>query len=223
MNAYFSIIIPAYNAEYYISRCLGSIAKQNYSTKDYEIIVIDDCSPDNQNTVIENFKSKLPNLRLIKHSVNKRQGGARNTGISNASGEWIIFMDSDDYWVRKDVLSTFNSLINQYYESDIIESKVYIPTFTTDYSNADTSCNLQPEKTDSKNYYLNEPHTCIWAAAYRRNLIKDIKFRENVFYEDSDWKIRTFLSAKNSSHQLPILWVLFQSLFYNNPKEPKVL
>ena len=71
----FSIIIPAYKSENYIANCLDSVLAQDYPQEQFEVIVVDDASPDNQDDVIEEYCSKHPNLSLIKHSVNKRQGG----------------------------------------------------------------------------------------------------------------------------------------------------
>lgn len=95
-NIKISYIIPCYNAEKYISRCLDSIYNQEISESDFEIICINDCSPDNMRDIILEYQKQHNNLKLIEHTENKRQGGARNTGLRNAKGKYVWFIDNDD-------------------------------------------------------------------------------------------------------------------------------
>ena len=90
-----SIIIPVYNTEPYLRECLDSIINQTF--KDIEIIIVNDCSPDNSESIILEYQAKDPRIKYIKHEKNTFQGGARNTGISHATGIWLAFVDSDDY------------------------------------------------------------------------------------------------------------------------------
>lgn len=92
-----SIIVPFYNAEPYIEECIRSLYAQDIPQKEYEVICVDDCSPDNSVAVIEEWRLKVENLKLIRHTKNKRQGGARNTGLREAKGKYVWFVDSDDY------------------------------------------------------------------------------------------------------------------------------
>lgn len=71
----FSIIVPAYNASEFIERCLKSLLNQDFSKDEFEVIVVDDASTDTQNEIIEKYIGNYYNLRLVRHSVNKRQGG----------------------------------------------------------------------------------------------------------------------------------------------------
>lgn len=190
----FSIIIPAYNSEKFIARCLESVVTQKFPADEFEIIVVDDCSPDRQNDIIKIFISfhKNNNINLIKHVRNLRQGGARNTAMKEAKGEYIFFLDSDDYWVRTDVLKTFDSILKNN-DCEIIESKNYLTSAFELDKNIETNmkCNiLCPEE-----YYTSPHHPCIWASAYKKTYIENIKFRENVAYEDCDWKIVVYANA----------------------------
>ena len=90
-----SIIIPVYNTEPYLRECLDSIINQTF--KDIEIIIVNDCSPDNSESIILEYQAKDPRVKYIKHQQNLGLGGARNTGIITSTGEWITFVDSDDY------------------------------------------------------------------------------------------------------------------------------
>ena len=90
----FSIIIPVYNVEKYIEKCLISILEQSYS--DYEIIVVDDGSKDKSGVICDEFSQKYNQITVI-HIPNGGVSNARNIGISKATGEYYWFIDSDDY------------------------------------------------------------------------------------------------------------------------------
>lgn len=110
MNSHrISVIIPVYNVEAYLERCLQSVVNQTY--KNLEIIIVNDCSPDNCEGIITSLASKDKRIKYIRHSANQGLGPARNTGINAASGEMIGFVDSDDY-IAPDMYETLhNNLI----------------------------------------------------------------------------------------------------------------
>jgi len=97
---FFSVVIPAYNVEDFVCEALDSVAAQTIS--DYEIIVVDDGSTDGTSSKISSWAKEHPlvKLRLIKQA-NKGIGGARNTGIQNARGVFVAFLDADDFWLEK--------------------------------------------------------------------------------------------------------------------------
>lgn len=90
-----SICVPSFNTGTYISDCLDRLTNQTF--RDIEIIVVDDCSTDKSVEIIESFRQKDDRIKLIRHDKNQGLGGARNTGIKNASGDFIGFVDSDDF------------------------------------------------------------------------------------------------------------------------------
>ena len=92
----YSVIIPVYNVEKYIDRCLKSIISQNYD--DLEIIVIDNGSTDSSGSICDTYASEYSNISVY-HIENHGVGSARNFGLSKARGEFIYFVDSDDYLV----------------------------------------------------------------------------------------------------------------------------
>lgn len=98
-----SIIIPVYNVEQFLTQCLDSILCQTY--KDFEVILVDDGSPDGSGTICDAYTQKDSRFRVI-HQRNAGVSAARNTGIEAAKGEWISFIDSDD-WVEPNYLSNF--------------------------------------------------------------------------------------------------------------------
>lgn len=91
-----SFVLPCYNAERYIAECLDSIYAQDLPEEDYEVICVNDCSTDGTRDIILGFASTHPNLTLIDHVRNMTVGGARNTGMVAARGEYIWFVDADD-------------------------------------------------------------------------------------------------------------------------------
>jgi len=96
MRPVLSFIVPCYNVEKYIQQCLDSIYACNWSEDHYEVVCINDCSPDNVQEILERNREKHDNLRIIVHEKNKGLGGARNTGIREARGKCLWFVDSDD-------------------------------------------------------------------------------------------------------------------------------
>ena len=109
-NAMVSVIIPVYNTEKYILECLESVYAQSYDN--FEVIIIDDGSTDKSTEIINNFILDKPNFKLIK----KQNGGissARNAGIAESKGEWLTFVDSDDF-LKKDFLSNLMGKLKDY-------------------------------------------------------------------------------------------------------------
>ena len=98
-----SFVLPIYNVLPYLERCVQSLLCQTY--KDFEIILVDDGSPDGCGKLCDELAARDNRIRVI-HQENKGLSGARNTGIDNAKGEYIIFVDSDDYWLLDDGLQT---------------------------------------------------------------------------------------------------------------------
>ena len=92
---YISIVIPVYNRESEIIRCLNSISDK-FSSSDFEVILIDDCSTDKSAKIIEEMMPSFENVQFFKHKTNRGVNAARNLGIKSAVGEWIVFLDSDD-------------------------------------------------------------------------------------------------------------------------------
>ncbi len=104
-----SIIIPMYNVEKYIGRCLDSLVNQTY--KNIEILVIDDASKDNGKDVVKEYIKKHENVILIESESNKGVSNARNIGIMKSTGDYIMFSDSDD-WYEQNAVETFVNVVN---------------------------------------------------------------------------------------------------------------
>lgn len=108
----FSVIVPVYNVERYLVTCVNSVLEQSFT--DIELILIDDGSTDNSGALCDAYSMQDPRVHTI-HQANGGLGEARNTGILAAAGEWILFLDSDDYWER-DALSRIAEKMQQWPE-----------------------------------------------------------------------------------------------------------
>lgn len=97
MEIKLSFIVPFYGVERYIRQCLDSLYRQGIPENEYEIICINDCSPDNSEEIVLEFQNKHDNIILLRHETNKRLGAARNSGLETAKGKYVWFVDSDDY------------------------------------------------------------------------------------------------------------------------------
>lgn len=90
-----SVVVPVYNVENYVGKCLESILKQ--TMQDFEIIVVDDCSPDGSMAVVKSYAEKDPRFKIVTHEVNRGLMQARKSGYSVAEGDYLMFCDSDDF------------------------------------------------------------------------------------------------------------------------------
>ena len=96
-----SVIVPIYNAEKHLNRCVSSILSQTFV--DLELLLIDDGSRDNSKKICDEYAEKDSRDRVF-HKLNEGVSSARNLGLDNVHGEWIIFIDADDYWIEDTAL-----------------------------------------------------------------------------------------------------------------------
>ncbi|MBU2974887.1 glycosyltransferase family 2 protein [Zobellia sp. B3R18] len=116
-----SIIVPVYNVERYIEKCLNSLIGQ--TLKEIEIIVVNDFSPDNSERIILGFKKKDERIVYLKQSENQGQGFARNLGLEKARGEYLLFVDADDY-IAKDAAEKLYVMAKEL-NLDVLEADHY--------------------------------------------------------------------------------------------------
>lgn len=119
MDLRLSIIIPFYNVERYISECLDSVFDQDIPLSEYEVICVNDGSPDHSRDIVLQYMHRFPNLRLIEHDKNRKLGTARNTGRTIARGKYIWNVDSDDQIVPNCLSGMLN--VCEDHELDIFE------------------------------------------------------------------------------------------------------
>jgi len=200
----FSVIIPAYNVQDYIDKAIKSVLNQNF--KDYEIIVVDDCSCDETASKV----AKYNEVKLIKHEENKASGGARNTGLNNANGEYIIFLDADDYLYGNDVLDKVDKVIGNQ-NVDVVHMGFKIG------GNRDEIV-IPTEETCTKSYKAGaDIYPNVWSKCWNLQFLNknNIRFVEKRFYEDvlfvyygimkcekyliADFPVHTYISGRKNS------------------------
>lgn len=202
-----SIIIPVYNVEKYLRECLDSCIKQ--TLKNIEIICVDDCSTDNSYKILEEYLQKDSRIRIFRQERNKKQGAARNKGLEMATGEYVWFVDSDDYVDTKacqilydtikefDVdLLCFSALrfsgtdnsrhffYDKYYHQGVQTNKIYHP------------------KTNWKEIKFSNLNATPFSYLTKRSVVEKFRFREDVWHEDTDFT-PILLTSVNSFCYIP--------------------
>lgn len=184
----FSIIIPAYNADEYIEECIESITKQEYNN--YEIVVVNDSSIDLTGMKLAELKQKYPH-NDIKNIYNQQRvgvGKSRNIGLDIASGEYLLFVDADDYLCSETALSNLNDKLIQNSEPDILMFGSVI-NYKDKNEISKKKIKLLPNKRqENKKYQLNRKSiSFVWPLCMKRELIEKnhIRFQEDIkLFED---------------------------------------
>ena len=184
-----SVIVPVYNVEKYIDRCLNSLVNQ--TLKDIEIIVVNDGSPDDSQQVIDMYVKKYPKKIKSYIKENGGQGSARNFGLTVATGEYIGYVDSDDY-VELDM---YEKLYNKAIKNDL---DIVICGSYNAYENGNREVELDREifKDKKKNAFFGR--MAVWNKIYKRELLIDsnVSFRSKLWYEDLDFTVQILSRAK---------------------------
>lgn len=177
-----SIIVPIYNVENYLPSCIDSILKQTY--ENLEIILVDDGSPDNCPTICDKYEKSDDRIRVI-HQKNKGLSGARNTGIENAQGEYLIFVDSDDT-VEPTMVEDLYTYAEEHDCKIVACGRYYV------FEDGERICKIadNENKTYSFADAMQEMNTftlfdmSAWAKIYRKELFQEIRFPEGKLSED---------------------------------------
>ncbi len=209
-----SIIVPVYNmtAGGKLAKCLDSLVNQQMT--DYEILAIDDKSTDDSLSMLRDYESRYPDkVRVIASPENRRQGGAKNLGLTAAKGEWLGFMDSDD-WAAPDM---YPKLLKKAEETgaDVVGCN-YLITEETGREEGTAVANNLPEQTgilDDRKYraLLIQPGSMV-VKVYKRALFMDhaLRFPERIFYEDNAIGVFPMLYAKRFERVEECLYFYYQ-------------
>ncbi len=186
-----SIIIPMYNVEQYINKCVTSTYNQGLSENEFEIIMVDDESPDNSLSVAKEIAKSHSNIRIISQK-NKGLGGARNTGIKHAKGSYLLFLDSDDYLLPNAFKDIISIAIDN--ELDILEfgCQGVLPNGKIAY---EVSMNSNGEIYNGVDYYnMLKYMNSACNKLYNRKLLLENNnlFLEKIYIEDFEFNTRVF-------------------------------
>ena len=190
-----SVIIPVYKVEAYLKECVDSVLSQTY--KEIEVILVDDGSPDRCPEICDEYAQKDTRVRVI-HKKNGGLSDARNAGLEQMTGDYVIFLDSDDWWVDNKVLEELVGLINTY-KADVVQFDRI--TYTSDgkihYPNTDNLKKINDLPFDDAVLELSKNGKFDISAAtkiVKSSIIKDNKARfiKGIYSEDIDWTFNLF-------------------------------
>lgn len=188
----FSIVVPVYNVEDYLEQCLESLRAQ--SCQDYEVVCVNDGSTDNSPKLLAEWEERFPQMKVIDRE-NGGLSAARNTGLKEAKGDYVVFVDSDD-WVETMMLSRLANEANG-------EDMVCFACRRTDNEKSDV---LEVEQGNGWDYFNRHAlehrevaFVCVWQRCYRRQFLldNDLWFREGILHEDNQFTPRACLKAQS--------------------------
>lgn len=198
---FISIIVPVYNVEPYIERCFQSVVSQTY--RNYEIIFVDDCGTDKSIEILQRLIDEYNgdiSLRLIHHEKNKGLSAARNSGIKISSGDYVYFVDSDDYIFPESLKVLTKPLLDMSY--DLIAGRSLIKKNGKVSTSVIHSFHQKRDKIEC--YYLSFPYLMGLATTacnhlYSQKFLKNnnIIFYEGILYEDNIFNINIFCHMPN--------------------------
>lgn len=191
-----SIVVPVYNVEEYLNKCIDSLIAQTF--KNIEIILVEDCSTDKSKQICKDYESKYENIKLIYHSKNMGLAQARNTGISVATGKYIAFVDSDD-WVKPNMYELlYRKIENENLDivvcgyEEAYDDEKYVTFKFSQYKNIENNIDIM------KSFLGGKINAVAWNKLYKLSLFKNnnILYPEGKYYED---QYPTFLLLYNST------------------------
>lgn len=185
MNELISVIVPVYNVEEYLRNCLDSILQQSYS--ELQIILIDDGSTDNSGKICDEYEKKDSRIEVI-HQQNSGIGRTRNVGLDRAKGQYIAFVDSDDF-IHKDMYRDLIKLAKRN-KADLTVCKFQRfknPNFSVKWEDCPTERILRPYDVLAKlPGDQDEVESVLWNKLYKSSLFNSIRFPEGLINEDAD-------------------------------------
>lgn len=194
MKKHLSIIIPVYNVENYLETCINSILKKNIDN--YEIILIDDGSTDKSGAICDEYSKKYDEIKVY-HQKNRGLSGARNTGIRHANGEFIMFIDSDDYISEhvdlKKIVDNLKSDITQYKWIYFYENRNKYVYFPDHHNYKGAVVDILKRKVQDGSISVSACDKIIRKKVLEKN---KILFKEGILSEDLDWSLRLYLNIK---------------------------
>ena len=176
-----SVIVPVYNVYEYLEKCLNTLVNQ--TLKDIEIIVVNDGSPDNSEEIIDKFAKKYDNIKAFK----KENGGlsdARNYGIKKATGEYIAFVDSDDYVSYDMYEKMYNKAKSGNFDMVVCDLNYIYPD-----KEVRAYANIPHDTTDIKKAMINI-YPSAWNKLFKRKIISNFEFKKGIWFEDVEFIYR---------------------------------
>ena len=204
---FFSIIIPVFNVKNYLKKCIDSILSQSY--RNMEVILVDDGSTDGSSDLCDDYKN-IDNRIVVIHQENEGVAMARNVGLRYAKGDYVLFVDGDDYWEGDEILSQLEQVIIDNKYPDLVINNSYFCVMPKGKKlekhlefNAEVFSTVFGENALLKFFVgISGFPWSVWKNIYKNQIIKenDIKFEKGITLgEDADWLFRFILSSKKIS------------------------
>lgn len=211
-NKRISIIVPFYNVEQYIVQCLESVYNQDIPESEYEVICVDDCSPDNSIAIVERYAKLHSNLTIVRNRTNRRLGGARNAGMDVANGKFVWFVDSDDMVVNNcfaKLLSVAESNDLDMLHFNYVDYPDMVPYNRLEF---ETKIETGTEMFFDESFIWAHDLITVWRRIFKRQFLleNNIRFAEQVMFEDNDYSILTFAKTNRVKH-IPNVVYLYRS------------
>lgn len=201
-----SIIVPVYRVEQYVERCMESILAQTY--QNWEAILIEDGSPDKSGEICDRYAKEDKRIRVI-HKANEGVSAARNTGIEQATGTFLAFIDSDDY-VHPQYLEKMAELQKKY-DADLVITGYELAHGTKIGSAIPAGEAEQLSSRQAVERIIENQQFCSpWSKLYRRELFAQIRYPKGVIYEDLMTAFSIFSQAEHIVYQNIPLYYYFQ-------------
>lgn len=196
-----SVIVPVYNSEKYVVKCIDSVLAQTYS--DFEIIAINDGSTDQSGAILDSYSKKDSRVRVV-HKKNSGVSDSRNIGIELAQGDYVTFIDSDD-WIEEDYFQKVVEILDKYEPSIVFDGwKVDCNGKTRERFSASEMLFLDRDEALLKLCEKKEFGWTPFATFYKNNITQRVKFPKNVcFGEDLYYKYYSIKYAKNQIIYFP--------------------
>lgn len=197
-----SVIVPFYNVEKYVDRCMNSLLNQSIGLENLELILVDDASTDDTVKILKRYEEKYPDqIMLILCDENGRQGTARNIGLQYATAPYIGFVDSDD-WIELDMYEKmYDKMIR--YDCDIVYCKSVRDdgentVFEKNIGEEDSLITIDNDRQRGEFLVSNVMGVCVWDKLYKREIILEnaLWFPEKLAYEDTCFGAMLYLYAK---------------------------
>ncbi len=191
-----SVLVPVYNSEKYLTRCIESILNQTY--KNIELIIVNDGSNDKSYEIIEEYKKRDNRIKAL-HTENKGVSYARNLGLDSASGDFLAFVDSDDY-IDEDYLETlYKYLKNENADISMCNCKFIEENLNKSYTKTFGINNIlvmNNEEAVENLFYYNYMRHSPWGKLYKKDIFEGCRYKINRQYEDLELTYKLFLKAK---------------------------
>ncbi len=204
MQPLVSVIVPVYKVEEYLIRCLDSLCRQ--SLKNIEILLIDDASPDRCGDICEQYATKDTRFKVIHHKENKGLSVARNTGIRQATADFLMFVDSDDYVHEDFCKDAYECAVR--HKADLVMfrhqkiDKTGKPAKTPYSEKAGNGYKTRDEAIE----LMQECSMVVWNKLYRKELFKTISYPPGYMYEDWGTTYKLIWQASRIYHMNKVLY-----------------